>query len=174
MRFKVPQDVQRADQIIGPLTWKQLIILGAGGAVCYAIYVSLAKKYHMEIWLPPVAIVGGITAALAFLKIHGLTFERWLLAFMEYHLLPKKRIWKKGQAEPFVSYLDRISSEKDKKLEESQNKKEQEKKSKSIKELSKVLDSYGGSKDGVSDTNETELTKMEKKKTLNKLINHEK
>jgi len=166
MRFKVPQDVQRADQIIGPLTWKQLIILGAGGGICYAIYVTLAKDYHVEIWLPPIAIVGGLTLAIAFLQIHGLTFERWLMAFIEYHILPRKRIWRKGQAEPFVSYLERTVAEKDKKLEEAQNNKEQEKKSKSIKELSKVLDSYGGL--------EEEQAKKDKKEALNKIINHSK
>jgi hypothetical protein len=142
MRYKVPQDVQRADQIIGPLTWKQLIILGAGGGICYAIYVTLAKKYFIEIWLPPVVIIGGITVALAFLKINGLTFERWILAFIEYHMLPKKRIWRKGQAEPFVSYLQR-KAEEDKKVKDAQSKKIEKKETKSIKELSEVLDSYG-------------------------------
>jgi len=166
MRFRVPQDVQRADQIIGPLTWKQLIILGAGGGICYAIYVTLAKSYYIEMWLPPIAIIGGITLAIAFLKIHGLTFERWLLAFIEYHFLPKKRIWRKGQAEPFVSYLERTSSEKDKKLSQAQNQKEQEKKTKSIKELSKVLDSYGGL--------EEEQAKRDKKEALSEIINHSK
>ena len=92
MQFKVPQDVQRADTIVGPLTWKQLIILAAGGGIAYAIYITLAERYYMEVWLPPIVIVGGITLALAFIKIHGLTFERFLLCFIEYHFLPKKRI----------------------------------------------------------------------------------
>lgn len=175
MRFKVPQDVQRADQIIGPLTWKQLIILGAGGGICYAIYITLAKTYYLEIWLPPVVIVGGITFALAFLNIHGLPFERWLLAFIEYHFLPKKRIWRQGQAEPFVSYLERTASEKDKKLEQAQNKKADEKSKKSIKELSKVLDSYGGLDSKTDEAIlEEEQAKRNKKEALNKIINHEK
>jgi hypothetical protein len=159
MRFKVPQDVQRADRIVGPLTWKQLIILGVGGGICYGIYVSLAQKYFIEIWLPPLVIVGGITVALAFLKIHGLTFEHWILAFIEYHVLPKKRFWKKGQAEPFISSLQKKPKE-DKKLKNAQDKKKDKKKGKSIKELSKVLDSYGG------------LEKRKKKEALKKLINH--
>jgi len=162
MRYKVPQDVQRADRIVGPLTWKQLIILSAGGGVCYAIYVSLATKYFIEIWLPPLVIVGGITAALAFLKIHGLTFERWILAFIEYHFLPKKRIWKKGQAEPFVSYLQRKSENKKQKKAP----KKDAKKGKSIKELSKVLDSYGG-------LDEVAEEERKKKEALKKIINHQ-
>lgn len=157
MRFKVPQDVQRADNIIGPLTWKQLIILAAGGGICYAIYITLAKKYFIEIWLPPVIVVGGITVAMAFLKIYGLTFERFITSFIEYHLLPKKRIWKKGQAETFVSYLNK--KKEDKKLKEAQSVKKETKKKKSLKELSEILDSHGG---------------LEKKEALKKIINHEK
>ena len=173
MRFKVPQNVQRADQIIGPLTWKQLIILAAGGGICYAIYITLAKEYYMEIWLPPIVIIGGITAALAFLKIHGLTFERWLLAFIEYHFLPKKRVWDKGQAEPFVSFLQH--KKEDKKLKDAQSEKKDQKKKKSIKELSKILDSHGG----LAETDDPELleeiaAKKRKKEALKKIINHKK
>lgn len=172
MRFKVPQDVQRADRIVGPLTWKQLIILAAGGGICYAIYVTLAKKYFIEIWLPPIVIVGGLTAALAFLKIYGLSFERFFLSFIEYHFLPKKRVWQKGQAEPFVSYLERRSNE-DKKLKNAQEKKKEEKGKKSIKELSKVLDSYGGLNKDDLDLAEAAEEKRQKKEALKKIINHQ-
>jgi len=57
-------------------------------------------------------------------------------------MLPKKRIWRKGQAEPFVSYLQR-KAEEDKKVKDAQSKKIEKKETKSIKELSEVLDSYG-------------------------------
>lgn len=167
MQFKVPQDVQRADTIIGPLTWKQLIILAAGGGVCYAIYVGLAKDYFMEIWLPPIIIVGGLTAAMAFLKIHDLTFERFLLCFLEYHLLPRKRIWKKGQAEPFVSFIQRRAE--DEKLKKAQTVKMDQKSQKSIKEMSKVLDTYSGK---LEEPEDIATEKAQKKQNLEKIINH--
>ena len=166
MRFKVPQDVQRADRIVGPLTWKQLIILGVGGGICYAIYVTLAKKYFIEIWLPPIIVIGGATVAMTFLKIYGLSFERFLMSFIEYHFLPKKRVWQKGQAETFVSYLSR--KKEDKKLKTAQTNKKDTKKKKSIKELSQILDSHGG-----LDKQEEE-EKQKKKEALKKIINHEK
>lgn len=174
MQFKVPQDVQRADTIIGPLTWRQLFILGGGGGLCYGIYVTLAKTYFIEVWLPPVAIIGALTASLAFIKIHGLTFEKFLMALIEFHFLPKKRIWKKGQAEPFVSFIQR-KAEEPKKPEPIQEKKPQ----KSIKELAQILDQGGGE----SFLDQKEITdpdvldainaKQEKKKELEKIINHQ-
>ena len=36
MQFKIPQDVQRADKIVGPLTLRELIIVGIGGGFTYA------------------------------------------------------------------------------------------------------------------------------------------
>lgn len=167
MQFKVPQDVQRADTIVGPLTWKQLIMLGAGGGICYAIYVSLAKTYYMEIWLPPIVIVGALTLALAFLKIHGLDFEKFALCFIEYHFLPKKRIWQKGQAESFMIYLQRRSEEK--KTKKPVSGAQIQEKKKTIKELSKILDSYGGSHPELV---EAELEKHQKKEMLQNIINH--
>lgn len=134
MQFKVPQNVQREDTIVGPLTLKQLLILAAGGSIAYAIYVGLAKTYFIEIWLPPVAIVSLITLAFAFLKIHSLPFHRYLINLIEFKLLPRKRIWIQGAG-------DAIQTNPLKKAERKDSKNEViEKKSEDIEEISKILD----------------------------------
>ncbi|MFA6917967.1 MAG: PrgI family protein [Candidatus Gracilibacteria bacterium] len=139
MQFKVPQDVQREDTIIGPITLRQLIILGIGGGITYAIYVSLAKTYYTEVWLPPVAIVGGFTLAFAFLKVHELPFYLFLMYLLEYNLLPKKRIWIQGTGTPFISPFETIPQKQDlKALEKLDNKSK-----KSLKELANIVDNYG-------------------------------
>ncbi|MBU1992471.1 PrgI family protein, partial [Patescibacteria group bacterium] len=115
MQFKVPQNVQREDTIIGPVTMKQLIISGIGGGLAYAVYVSLAKFYFWEVWLWPVAIIVGITAAIAFLKIHDIPFYKFVFLLLEYLLLPKKRAWVKGSGEVFQSLLSPQVSKKNKK-----------------------------------------------------------
>ncbi|MFH1284199.1 MAG: PrgI family protein [Candidatus Peregrinibacteria bacterium] len=157
MQYKVPQDVQREDTIIGPITLKQLIILGIGGGIAYGIYVSLATTYFIEIWLPPVGLVTALTLAFAFLKIHNLPFHVFLMNFIEYHVLPRKRIWVQETGTPFISS---IQKEMDKRAAEARPEKEQ-KSTKSIEELTKVLDTYG----------EKELPKDEKHEELKKLIN---
>lgn len=141
MQYKVPQDVQREDTIIGPITLKQLAILGGGGAVAYVIYVSLVKIYFWQIWLPPVVIVAGITLAFAFLKIHSLPFYKFLMNFTEYHILPRQRIWIQGTATPFISSFDQtkeVKKEKKPKVEEI--------KQKSLEELTSIVDTHGESK----------------------------
>lgn len=153
MQFKVPQDVQREDTIIGPITIKQLIILGIGGGIAYAIYVGLAASYYMEIWLPPVVVIGGLTLAFAFLKIHEMPFHIFLMNFIEYHLLPRQRIWIQGTGYPFIPPFE----EPKKKLSPSQEE-PKKKPVKSLQELTKVLDTHG------------EISDQEKKEGLKQLI----
>ncbi len=156
MQYKVPQDVQREDTIIGPITLKQLGILGIGGTIVYAIYMSLAKTYFIEIWLPPVAIVSAITLAFAFLKIYDLPFHKFLMCFLEFNLLAKKRIWIQGTATPFISSLE------EKKEEPKKADVVAQKKQKSLEELTHIVDTHGG---------ESELSKEDKKAGLNEIIN---
>ena len=99
MQFKVPQNVQREDKIVGPLTLKQLIICAGGGIVAYGIYVSLGRYYIWITWLPPVAIVVIITLAFAFARPLDLSFTQWLMLWIEYSLLPRKRMWTKSSGE---------------------------------------------------------------------------
>jgi PrgI family protein len=138
LQYKVPQDVQREDTIIGPLTLKQLIMLGAGGGLAYVIYVSLAKAYYIEIWLPPVIIVSLITLAFTFLKVHSLPFHLFLMNLIEFRLLPKKRGWVQGAGNPFFSPFQSLSK-KEKKVEKVAQKKTPEK---GINELSSIVDQY--------------------------------
>jgi len=137
MQFKVPQNVQRDDTIIGPLTIKQMIILALGGGIAYTIYVSLVKTYFIEIWLPPVAIVSGLTLAFAFLKIHNLQFYIFLMYLLEYHLLPKKRIWIQGTGTPFISPFESIQVKTKTKTH-----KVEKKRPKNLNELISTLDNY--------------------------------
>ena len=77
MQYKIPQNVQIEDKIVGPLTLKQLIILGVGGGFTYAIYTILASKYYWEVWLIPTAVPGLLTLAFTFIKINGIPFGKW-------------------------------------------------------------------------------------------------
>jgi len=138
MQFKVPQNVQREDTIIGPLTLKQLIICAIGFTIAYGIYVSLGKVYLWITWLPPVAIITIITLAFAFIRPLDLSFTKYILLFIEYSLLPKKRVWVKSSGEVIIPLQ----------IESSQSKKKREKKEEDIldkqeklKNLQKFLDS---------------------------------
>jgi len=135
MQYKVPQDVQREDTIIGPITIKQLIILMVGGGISYTIYTTLSKTYFIEIWLAPVLIVAILTLAFAFLKINSIPFHLYLLNLLQYIIVPRKRRWKKGSGDTFIPPFTKIIIN-----EKKEDKSEAKEKPKTIKELTDIID----------------------------------
>jgi hypothetical protein len=142
MQAKVPQNVQMADKIVGPLTLRHMIIIGAGGGLAYLIYTILARQYFWEVWLPPVAIVVLITVLIAFVKIYNVTFGKFIILFFEHHMIPRQRIWNKSSAEVFG--IGPIQSRKSlKKPKDKEKSKRATETMKNLDNITKVLDSYG-------------------------------
>lgn len=138
MQFKVPQNVQREDKIVGPLTLKQMIIMAIGGTIAYGIYVSLARYYIWITWLPPVAIIAIITIAFAFVRPLDLSFTKWVLLWLEFSLLPRKRLWMKATGEVTIpAGAKKKKGKKEKKETEEEAATEKEKK---MEELRKFLE----------------------------------
>ncbi len=92
-QYKVPQNVESEDKILGPLTFKQFIyaLIGvAWGGICFAIF----KK------IPVIAIVLGAPPTILFLLLafytrDGQNFEQILLSIVDFFTAPHKRIWVK-------------------------------------------------------------------------------
>jgi hypothetical protein len=144
MQYKIPQNVQIEDKIVGPLTLKQLIMLGVGGGLTYAIYTILASKYYIEVWLVPTVIPGLITLAVTFLKISGIPFGKWCLLMVEYFVNPKKRSFVMGAADNYAATLFADKSKKVQTKEVNSDKllRDRERLQK-IGEITKTLDAYG-------------------------------
>lgn len=139
MQYKIPQDVQRADTIIGPITFMQLAILLVGGGIDYAIYLSLANTYYWYVWAIPVVVVALITLAVAFLKISDMTFTRYVLYMYEFVTKPRERYWKKNDGEFFFPITKNVSLGSNTPVEESSEDSMLEKQKK-FKELTNILD----------------------------------
>jgi len=93
MQYKIPQDIGNEDRLIGPLSLRQLIIVGVGGGLAYMIYISLAKTTDPIVYVPPMVIIILLTLAIAFFKKDNLTFTRMILLFLEMAINPTKRVW---------------------------------------------------------------------------------
>lgn len=94
-QFKVPQNVQRADTIIGPLTMVQLIVAIVGGGLAYGVYLSLQSPVNVVVSV----IIAAITAAFALIHVHDLSFGKYLSVMALYLLKPRLRVWEKGSGE---------------------------------------------------------------------------
>ncbi len=144
MQYKIPQDVGIEDKIVGPLTLKQLITLGVGGGISYAIYVTLAKTYYWEVWLIPVAIPAILTLLVTFVKINGIPFGKWVLLLAEFFKKPRKRMFVMGGADLYEATLFAEKAKTVQAKEEAKTKAEKDQERlKNISKISKALDTYG-------------------------------
>ncbi len=145
MRFKVPQDVQREDQILWILTLRQVITLIVGFGFSYVLFSSLRKQYDLHqmeiimIWIP-----AGLSAAFAFLKVKGISLGKFVLLLIEQNLFrAPRRKWVQHGGEPFISLTTPFSMKNKKKTEtQAADKDVSEKK---IKNIAAILDSSGTS-----------------------------
>lgn len=90
MRYKVPQNIDMQDRIIGPLTMLQFMYAVIGGGFCYGILMSgMPKALAYFIAIP----IGLFVAAMIFLKINERPFLDFFLSVIEYSSAPKQRLW---------------------------------------------------------------------------------
>ncbi len=89
--YKVIQDIEAEDKLLGPLTLRQLIYAGIA-AVC--IWLSVMAFYKgvpfMIGFLAPVALLAGF---LAFPWGGDQPTEIWAVSKLRFYLKPRKRIW---------------------------------------------------------------------------------
>jgi hypothetical protein len=93
---KIPQNVYIEDRIVGPLTLKQIIIVGAGCGLSYALWSVMTQAQGGNIGIPLTVIVwspGALSAVFAFFKLNDLTlFQLALLTFERMNKAPV-RTW---------------------------------------------------------------------------------
>ncbi len=96
MPAKIPQDIEREDRIVGPLTLKQLLWILGGGAIMTGIvrYWMAGYLYTTEAILLS-AFFGLLTFLFAFFKINDLNFVGLLVALVRFLLLPKQAVWQR-------------------------------------------------------------------------------
>lgn len=99
MQFKVPQNIDMADRIVGSLTLVQFLYLLVGGMIVYSLFTTIAPVNGTLFILTggPLTL---FTLALAFLKIQDQPFPKFVFAFLMYLSKPKARVWHHGGLDP--------------------------------------------------------------------------
>jgi len=139
MRAKVPQDVQREDQILWFITLHQLVLLLIGFGISYTIFTNMKAKYDLDlgdqimIWFP-----AGISAIFAFIKIKGIPIFQLITLLIEQLFFRRaRRWWIQNGGEPLFSLTTIIPSlNKNKKIETEEKKFDKDK----VRDLAQFLD----------------------------------
>lgn len=97
MAIKIPQNIDKEDKLVGPLTLKQfLYILGGAGAsfVVYQ-YSKLGYLFFSEFIIIGTLIMA-VAVAFAFVKINGSTFADFIVHVFTFLFASKKSLWQKN------------------------------------------------------------------------------
>ncbi len=94
MQYKVPQNVDIEDRVIGPLSLRQFMIILIGGAIILMLNFVLIGLLRPFFWLAAIIIgVGSFGIALA--KYGSQNFEDFLASAINTLTKPRQRVWKK-------------------------------------------------------------------------------
>ncbi len=102
-QFTVPQFIDVEDQILGPITVRQFIILLADGiflAICY-------KFADLALFVILLLIFGGLGIVVAFVKINGQPFHYFILNFLQTLRRAPLRVWQRQLVDAELKQLIR-------------------------------------------------------------------
>lgn len=100
MQFKVPQNIDLEDKIVGPLTLIQFVYVLVGGLICYIIFQLFTAHIGWVMLVDiPIAVV---FLALAFLKIQDQPLSHFINAGIQYFSRPKTRFWLRQGVSPII------------------------------------------------------------------------
>ena len=94
-QYKVPQDVEAEDKLLGPFTFRQFIyLLIMFGLIALGfLFVRIGIWPLIIILVPPFVLLGILALPLK----KDQPMETYLSAIVSFHLKPRKRIWDPGQ-----------------------------------------------------------------------------
>ena len=95
-QYKVPQDVEADDKLLGPFSFRQFVYLMiAGGLIALAVGLFQLFPLLAILPIPPVLFFGALALPLR----KDQPMETYLAALVSFYLKPRKRIWEPGQRE---------------------------------------------------------------------------
>ena len=100
MQFQVPQFIETEDKIVGPLTLRQFLYIGAAGLLSFLLFFVLKIWF----WFMITAILGTLTSALAFIKYNGRPMHVIILSAFKYLWQPRFYLWKRTEPASAESY----------------------------------------------------------------------
>ena len=99
-QYKVPQDVEADDKLLGPFSFRQFVyLLIAAG--CIAVAAALFQIFPLLAIIPVLPALFFIVLALPLKKDQPM--ETYLAAIVSFYLKPRKRTWVPGQRESTIT-----------------------------------------------------------------------
>ena len=97
--YKVPQDVEAEDRLLGPFTFRQFVYLLIA-AIAGALAATLFQIFPLLAILPLPVVIFFLILALPLKKDQPM--ETYLAAIISFYMKPNKRFWRPGQGETTI------------------------------------------------------------------------
>src|SRR5882724_11161138 len=98
--YKVLQDIEADDKLLGPLTFRQFIYAGVAAINLYLCFLAVTKGFPVGIVIFfPFVVVGGF---FAWPWSGDQPTEIWALAKIRFLVKPRKRIWNQSGVRELV------------------------------------------------------------------------
>jgi hypothetical protein len=145
-QYKVPQDVEAEDKLIGPLSFRQFVyLMVAGGGAFVGFFLFQLSPFLIILVLPIVVLFGVLALPLR----KDQPMEVYLVALIRFFLKPRRRIW---NPDGMLNYVE-ITSPRSLDAPFSPNY-AADTAAQRLDYLSRIMDSRGWSLKGVSQTNQ--------------------
>jgi len=95
----VPQFIETESKIVGPFTLTQFLYLAVGGVIIFLLQFALSLRYLIIAGIP----IAVFFIALAFYKVDGIPFPKYLMMALSFASGPKKYVFGK---EDETAYLN--------------------------------------------------------------------
>jgi PrgI family protein len=102
---RIPADVDMRDRVLGPLTARQLAILGVTGLVLYTAWAAIRAFLPIPVFLALAIPVGASAAILALGQRDGISMDRMLLAAIRQRVAPRHRVSAPEGVRPAPAWL---------------------------------------------------------------------
>ena len=93
-KFIVPQFIDNEDQILGPITVRQFLLMLVGTFVIFIAY-TLLHAVNIYLFIFVTAVIVAFVAVFGFVKINGQPFHIFFVNFLQTSLRPNLRVWDK-------------------------------------------------------------------------------
>src|SRR5882672_513781 len=99
--YKVIQDIEAEDKLLGPLTLRQFIYAGGAALFYYLTFLAVTKgAAFMSVVFLPIALIGTF---FAWPWSRDQPTEIWALAKIRFYVKPRRRIWNQSGVKELVT-----------------------------------------------------------------------
>ncbi|MFF1608855.1 PrgI family protein [Amycolatopsis sp. NPDC058278] len=102
---RIPADVDRPDRVLGPLTARQLAILGVTGLLLYALYNATRGVVPLPLFLVFAVPVGLAVTVVALGRRDGIPLDRLLVAAVRQRFTPRHQVSAPEGVQPVPEWL---------------------------------------------------------------------